>query len=135
MSRGERPRIRIVSAEIQEGGAFLLTQRLGTATLPLLWEFPGGRVRVGESDEDALRRALLDRIGSDASVGEQLLEIHHGYDRYDLVMCVYRCTLFAEPLAARVAQVRWVNAARLGTFEFPGADQKTVDLLLADGEH
>ena len=50
--------IRVVAAIIERNGRYLITQRRPAAVLPLLWEFPGGRVEDAESDRDALRRSL-----------------------------------------------------------------------------
>ena len=51
--------ITVVSAAIIREGRYLITQRNEHAMLPLLWEFPGGRVEDGESDEEALVRELV----------------------------------------------------------------------------
>ena len=64
--------IRVVAAVIERGGRYLITQRNAGAVLPLLWEFPGGRVEEGESDEDALTREVKMRIGADVTVGEKI---------------------------------------------------------------
>ena len=51
MSAEDRSVYRVVSAEVYRNGRYLITQRALKAVLPLLWEFPGGRVREDESDE------------------------------------------------------------------------------------
>jgi 8-oxo-dGTP diphosphatase len=127
---GTRSRIRVVSAEVVRDGHYLITQRRADAVLPLLWEFPGGRVRQDEEDEQALRRALRDRLGMEVQVRRQTMEFVHGYDSYDLELAVYRCESDDEPEARRVADVRWVRADQFGAYEFPGADQHTVDQLV-----
>ena len=132
MARSERPRIRVVSAEIAEEGRYLITQRLPTATLPLHWEFPGGRVREGESDVQALVRSLRDRLGVAATVGDRVLEIEHTYDGYDLVLLCYKVSLSGCPRTDRVHALAWVSPEDFSRYPFPGADQKTVDALLAD---
>ena len=53
-----KPHIRVVAAEIERDGRYLITQRRPQATMPLLWEFPGGKVEADESDEQALAREL-----------------------------------------------------------------------------
>lgn len=133
MSEADRRSIRVVSAEILEEGRYLITQRLHTATLPELWEFPGGRVREGETDQAALARCLEDRLGVRAEVGPAVLEVNHTYDRYDLVLTVYRATLSAPPRTLRVRALAWALPDDLANYEFPGADQRTVDALLSDG--
>ena len=65
-----KPHVRIVTARIERDGCFLITQRNPHAVLPLLWEFPGGRVEDGESDQDALSRELSENLGISGQVGE-----------------------------------------------------------------
>ena len=126
------PHIRVVAAEIERDGAFLITQRRPEAELPLMWEFPGGRVRDGESDADALRRALSDRLGVEVQVGHRLLHVTHAYQGYTLDMVVYRCAVLGEPKMLRVNALKWVTPDRFSEHPFPGADQQTVDKLLRD---
>ena len=126
------PHVRIVGAEVEVDGAFLITQRRAEAELPLLWEFPGGRVQEGESDGEALRRSLRDRLGVDVQLGHRVLHVTHAYAAYTLDMVVYRCAVVGEPRALRVADVRWVRPEAFGDYRFPGADQQTVDKLLKD---
>jgi len=127
------PRIRVVSAEIQRDGRYLLAQRSARAVLPLLWEFPGGRVRDGESDEEALIRSVRHRVGVAAEVLGKVLEVEHDYDDYRLVLAVYRVDIGqAEPFPASVHAVEWVAPDAFGDYPFPGADQKSVRLLLAE---
>jgi 8-oxo-dGTP diphosphatase len=130
----ERKSIRVVSAEIQRAGRYLITQRSAKAVLPMLWEFPGGRVRDGETDEQALVRAVRDRVGVQVDVGKRLLEVVHDYDAYSVTLLVYRCALgHGEPWAENVAALAWVAAEDFADYPFPGADQKTVDALLKEG--
>lgn len=127
----ERPVKRVVSAEIERDGRWLITQRGAHAALPLLWEFPGGRVREGEQEEAALIRTLRHRIGVDVEPAERLLEVRHDYEDYTVVLAVWRCDLGEqEPYAASVAGIAWVDPEDLADYPFPGADQKTIDLLL-----
>ena len=124
--------IDVVVAEIEKEGAYLLTQRLGTSTLPLLWEFPGGRVRKNEEQQEALHRALAFRIGAKVNVHEKLMEHTHEYDGYNVNLIVFRVDLCSDIQALNVEDVRWVPFEELHTYHFPQADQKTMDLLLQD---
>src|SRR5262249_21322095 len=54
--------IRVVAAVVEDAGLYLITQRREEAVLAGLWEFPGGKVEAGESDEQALARELRERI-------------------------------------------------------------------------
>jgi 8-oxo-dGTP diphosphatase len=124
--------IRVVAAVIEREGRYLLTQRKETAVLPLLWEFPGGRVEDGETDEDALRREVEHRIGVQVTIGAQIGDHNHEYKNYDVHMSLYSCSLpvDAKPTAKTVNEIAWAKSSELEKYEFPAADQATMDRLL-----
>lgn len=128
-----RPCIRVVAAQAEREGRFLITQRRPEAILPLLWEFPGGRVEEGESDADALARELREKTGLAIEVGPALMQILHEYDGYALELVLYRVSAWGEARCVRVHDARWVRPEDFGEYEFPGADQRTVDALLGRG--
>ena len=101
--------------------------------MPLLWEFPGGRVASAESDAQALSRSIGERLGSGVEVGEKTMEMSHEYERYTLDLVSYKVTLLDEPACNYVHDLRWVKPEDFGDYEFPGADQKTIDALLGEG--
>ncbi len=126
----EKPHIRVVAAEIVSDGHFLITQRNPDAVMPLLWEFPGGRVEPEESDADALTRELSEKVGISCTVGALSMHVAHEYERYTLDLLVYRVQSEETPQAKGVHEVRWVLPGDFDQYEFPGADQQTVDALL-----
>ena len=126
-----RRKIRVVGAMIEEGGRYLITQRPPKATLPLLWEFPGGRVEPGETDQAALARELSEEMGIVVEVGDRVIHVEHAYEAYDIDFCVYRCRLVAgAPRHMRIHDHRWVRPDELDRYEFPPADEKSIALLL-----
>ena len=64
---------------ISRNDRYLITQRRSTAVLPGLWEFPGGRVEDGETDAQALRREVQERVGVDVEVGACIGRRTHDY--------------------------------------------------------
>ena len=124
--------IKVVAAVIERDGRYLITQRKPTAVLPLLWEFPGGRVEDGENETSALVREVVGRIGSEVSVFEKLGDHFHEYDAYDVLMSMFACSLpkGAEPRPVGVNDVRWVTSEELEGYEFPPADQSSMSKLL-----
>jgi 8-oxo-dGTP diphosphatase len=128
-----KPHIRVVAAEIEKDGLYLITQRNPHAVLPLLWEFPGGRVEAGESDEVALARELMEEMGIRVVVGARSLAVSHEYDRYTLDLVVYSTTIVeGEPECLKVHAIQWVKPSDFSNYKFPGADQATVDQLLGE---
>jgi len=126
-----RRKIRVVGAMIEKDGRYLITQRSPTASLPLLWEFPGGRVEPGETDEGALARELEEEMDISVRVGQRVIHVEHTYASYDIDFCVYRCEIRAGAIKnTRVHDHRWVRPEDLDQYEFPAADEKTVAKLL-----
>jgi 8-oxo-dGTP diphosphatase len=127
-----RRKIRVVGAMIERpDGKYLITQRSPRATLPLLWEFPGGRVEPGESDKEALERELHEEMAISVEVGDRVIHVEHGYESYDIDFCVYRCRLAeGEIQHLGVHDHRWVAPHELDDYEFPAADEKTIAKLL-----
>lgn len=125
-------RIRVVAGMITKDGRYLISQRRPTATLPLLWEFPGGRVEEGESDEEALVRELQEEMEIKVQVLERAIHVEHSYADYDIDFRVYRCALLDGDIRhVRVHDHRWVLPSELDRYEFPAADEKTMRQLLA----
>jgi 8-oxo-dGTP diphosphatase len=116
---------------IARDGRYLITQRRPTAVLPLLWEFPGGRVEAGESDEEALRRELRERLAAEIAVGQLISYVSHRYEHYTVELYLYECTLLSDSVRARaVADARWVASADFDSYEFTPADEASMSKLL-----
>jgi 8-oxo-dGTP diphosphatase len=132
MANEAQPLIRLVAAVIERDGHYLITQRRSTAVLPGLWEFPGGRVEEGESDEEALRRELHERLGTEVEVKARMAHRIHHYHGYSVDLNLYQAAIQTgqEPQALRVAEVRWVPSSEFEKYPFPAADQATTDILL-----
>jgi len=125
--------IRVVAAIIEREGRYLVTQRRPSAVLPLLWEFPGGRVEDGESDRDALRREVLFRIGVDIEPGKLVSFVSHPYERYVVDLYLYECRLLqGEPRASNVNDFRWVSSAGFDNLPFTPADEASMSKLLGE---
>jgi 8-oxo-dGTP diphosphatase len=124
--------LRVVAAVIERDGKYLITQRRDGAVLPGLWEFPGGKVEPNESDEAALVREVRGRVGVEIFVGDRLAERHHAYEGYDVHLSLFKCALpeGVEPTPVSVKDARWVGSGELDGYEFPPADQATMDQLL-----
>jgi len=127
-----KKRVTVVAAMIEKDGRYLITQRRPVASLPLLWEFPGGKVEPGETDEEALSRELREEMEISVAVRDRAVHVQHSYADYDVDFRVYRCTLIeGEIKHLRVHDHRWVLPTELDRYEFPAADEKTVRQLLS----
>ncbi len=125
------PTIRVVAAVIEQNGRYLVTQRRPTAVLPLLWEFPGGKVEEGEDDLAALARELRHRVGVEIKPGAQISSVSHTYEHYTVELHLYECRVVrGEPSAVNVHQFRWVESDDFEQLPFTPADEASMSKLL-----
>ena len=117
-------------AEGQAGLRVLISQRpLDGAVLGGYWEFPGGKVEVGETVEAAVVRELREEVGLDVEPGQRLSPIEHGYAhgrvRLEAMLCRLR-EAGQEPSCRQVVQWRWVRVDELEGYAFPPANEALV---------
>lgn len=128
------PTIRVVAAVVERSGRYLITQRRPSAVLPLMWEFPGGRVEPGETDAQALEREVRHRLGVDVVPGELISFVSHPYERYIVDLYLYECQLAeGEPTELNVNAFRWVSSAEFDQYPFTPADELSMNKLLGVG--
>jgi 8-oxo-dGTP diphosphatase len=124
----------VVAGLVIRDGRVLITQRTAAQSLPLQWEFPGGKVEDGEAPVAALVRELREEIGVTVEVGTIWEVLFHAYTDFDLVMLVYPCTIVAgEPRAVEVADLVWALPAELPRWDILPADRPLVDRLNGEG--
>ena len=125
-----RARKLVVAALIRDGGRVLMSRRRADQPMPLLWEFPGGKIEPGESPHAALVREVREELGCELSVGAIFDVVFHAYPDFDLYMLVYAGVIAAgTPRAVEVAEIAWVNAADLPKLELLPADYPLADKL------
>ena len=133
-SESSRKTIRVVAAVVERDGQYLITQRRPGAVLPLLWEFPGGRVEDGEADAEALRREVKERLDADISVRQLISFVSHPYEHYTVDLFLYECRLLSDRLVARgVNAFKWVTSADFDKYPFTPADEASMNKLLGVG--
>ncbi len=129
-----RDRKLVVAGLIVGAGRVLISQRRADQSLPLQWEFPGGKVEPGEAPVAAVARELREELGVEVDVGRVWDVLFHPYPEFDLVMLVYVCRVRAgEPRALEVAQVAWVAPGELPEWDIRPADRPLVERLVAEG--
>jgi len=117
--------VTVVAAVIERDGLILIGQRKRTGRHPLKWEFPGGKVELGEDPLAGLARELREELGIDARIGEQL-------DAYDVRYAdgplthlqFYRVVEFTgEPANLDFEQIAWTEPHRLRQLDFLEGDR------------
>lgn len=127
-----RPRKLVVAALVRDGARVLMSRRRADQPMPGLWEFPGGKVEPGESPTEALVREVREELGCQVEVGRIHEVVFHAYPEFDLYMLVYAAAITGgAPRALEVAEIAWVEAARLPDLDLLPADYPLARALAA----
>jgi 8-oxo-dGTP diphosphatase len=116
--------LRVVAAAIVRDNRVLVAKRSDAMLLPGQWEFPGGKVELGESDEVALIREIMEELG--ASITPQYLvnSVEHAYPNVNIHLLLYVSILAGgEPKATEHEALRWVTREELCELVMAPADE------------
>ncbi len=124
---------RVVAGLIFENGKLLVCQRTRHQTMPLKWEFPGGKIEEGEQPRDALRRELDEELGIVAKIGNELARIQHEYPNGGMVeLRFFEVREYQNEIENRIFKdIQWADPRDLPKFDFLEADLTLVNDLAA----
>ncbi|MFL0796823.1 MAG: 8-oxo-dGTP diphosphatase MutT [Cellvibrionaceae bacterium] len=93
-----------------------------------LWEFPGGKVDVGETVQKALCREIKEELDIQVLQSDPLIKIHHDYSDKSVTLDVWLVSDFTgAPQGAEGQDIRWVLVSELDKYEFPAANVEIVE--------
>jgi 8-oxo-dGTP diphosphatase len=123
----------VVAALIVKDHQLLVCQRTRHQSMPLKWEFPGGKVEPGESPEAALQRELEEELGIQATIGSKVATIRHSYQAgLGVELLFFLVEQFQGEIQNRIFRdVRWAARHELSQFDFLEADVELVKELAA----
>lgn len=115
--------MRVVAGVVINSGQVMIARRLARLRMGGLWEFPGGKVEPGESDQVALVRELREELNILVEVHEFLGQSIHDDGRGPVTLVAYRCThVSGEVVLQDHDAVRYVYPHEFEQFEFAPAD-------------
>lgn len=118
----------VVAAVVRRGDRYLLCRRPAHKRHVGLWEFPGGKVREGETLSAAIARELTEELGiCTGSVSDPIACI--GDEGSDFVICFLNVAVQGEPVAHEHDEIGWFTAAEMQSIELAPADRSLVDRL------
>jgi 8-oxo-dGTP diphosphatase len=128
-----RKRTLVVAALVRDAGKVLMSRRRADQPMPLLWEFPGGKVEPGEDPRAALAREVSEELGCELEVGRIHEVVFHAYPDFDLYMLVYEGRISAgTPRPVQVAEIAWVPLRDLPSLDLLPADYPLARALASD---
>ena len=122
--------INVVAAVIRNTENRILATQRGYGEWKGWWEFPGGKVEVNETPEEALRREIREELSANIRVEWFLNTVEHDYPTFQLSMRCYLCTLESETILMNEhADANWITVSDFDNIKWLPADIKIVDQL------
>ena len=122
-------RIEVVAAIIRQGNKIFATQR-GYGEWKDWWEFPGGKMELGESPEEALKREIREELSTEINVDEFFCTVEFDYPKFHLTMHCYLCSLLTDALHLNEHEAaRWLAKDELDSVKWLPADKTIIEQL------
>ncbi|RKJ42828.1 (deoxy)nucleoside triphosphate pyrophosphohydrolase [bacterium 1XD8-76] len=126
--------IRVVAAVIkafnEKGEPVIFATQRGYGEFKDGWEFPGGKIEAGESPQAALKREIMEELGTEISVGELIDTVEHDYPAFHLSMdCFWARIVSGKLILNEHEAARWLTKEELDSVEWLPADVRLVELI------
>ena len=122
--------IEVTCAIVMEGNKVLVTQRSEHMPHPLKWEFPGGKLKEGETPERCIKREIREELGVEIEVQQLLPSVKHIYSKNAIKLIPFICRIKSGEIAlSEHHSFRWTDCADLDKIDFLEADVEVVALL------
>ena len=121
--------IRVVAAIIRDKDKIFATQR-GYGEFKDGWEFPGGKIEVGETPQDALKREIMEELDTEIKVGELIDTIEYDYPTFHLSMDCFWAEVITGHLVLKEAEAaKWLTKEQLDSVDWLPADVTLIDKI------
>ena len=128
----DKPRLRVVAAALFDArGLVLIAQRPAMCLPAGWWEFPGGKVAGGESDQDALVRELREELGIESRAHRLITTMSHEYPDRIVELALWHASSSDTPRGLDGQELQWVSCQSLGNVGLLPADLPLIPALLA----
>lgn len=124
--------IRVVAAVIkavnESGEPVIFATQRGYGEFQGGWEFPGGKIEVGESPQEALRREIIEELDTEITIGELVDTVEYDYPNFHLSMDCFWCEVLSGNLILKEHEdARWLLKEQLDDVEWLPADITLVE--------
>lgn len=127
--------IQVTAAIFCNNKKYLICQRAHNDDLPLLWEFPGGKLEAGETLEQCIVRECKEELDVDIQVLGAFGRTSYFHADKELIFTFFTAEIVGGELTVNVhEQIKWVSSAQLKDYAFCPADIEIVEKLIMKGE-
>ena len=122
--------IEVVAAIIHDGERRIFATQRGYGEWEGWWEFPGGKMEVGESPEEALRREIWEELETRIVIERLVTTVEWDYPKFHLTMHCYWCHVESGSLTLKEHEAaRWLAKEELESVKWLPADLQIIEML------
>jgi|SRR5690554_389236 len=123
-----KPHVKVVCAIIHKQNKILAVQRSEKMTLPLKWEFPGGKIEPDESEVECIKREIEEELNIEIEVGQRLTPSYHEYSNFTIELIPYLSDYKSGNLSLQEhSQFLFLNKDELKNLDWAEADVPIVN--------
>ena len=94
------------------------------------WEFPGGKIEEGETNEQTLVRELHEELDIDVKIKRFIYQVEHDYPDFHLSMAVFDCELVSKQIKMNVHKgIKWLKPENLMELDWAAADLPVAKMV------
>ena len=126
-------KIEVVAAIIYHEDKILCVQRNENKYdyISKKYEFPGGKIEIGESKKEALTREIQEELHMEIEIGKEFLTVNHKYPDFLLTMHSFLCKVGSKELTlTEHIDFKWLSKDAMGSLDWAGADVPIVEKLI-----
>jgi len=125
--------IDVVAAVIKKNNLYFIAQRNRNKHFAYFWEFPGGKIELNESSEDAIKRELREELDIEATVNQKIMKYSHRFKNTIYEISFFEINKFTGSIKKNVHDdLQWIELASLKKYRFISGDLLLIDRILAN---
>ncbi|WKK67483.1 (deoxy)nucleoside triphosphate pyrophosphohydrolase [Lutimonas zeaxanthinifaciens] len=122
--------IQVVAAVIKRNGRYFIARRAPHKDHAGKWEFPGGKIELHESPEEALEREIFEEFGVETTTGSYLTKSHFDYGTIEIELLAYECIYVSGAFKlSDHDKIAWVELQEMDRFDMNKADYPIIEFL------
>lgn len=121
--------VRVAAAVIRDNNRIFATAR-GYGAFKGKWEFPGGKIEMGETSQEALKREIMEELATEIKVGDLIDTVEYDYPDFHLTMECFWCEVVNGGLELKEHEAaRWLMREELYNVEWLPADVRLIEKI------
>ena len=119
----KKKNMQVACAIIERDGKILAVQRSERMNMPLKWEFPGGKIRQGESPEECVVREVSEELDMQIVAGQSLPSVSYDYPHFSVTLYPFICAVISGEITLHEHKaMRWLSTHEMWSLDWLAAD-------------